>query len=152
VTIAFACRRVFPAAWVVPYWVAQLAGAIGAALLLQAMFGNVSAGGTYPIAKPAGEHHPQYGDGAPEHRPQRRHRCWFDSRATRFVREPDQRRVDEPGALAWPDVVGADYAAWWVYIVGPVIGGAIAVIIIGLVRGLPDKQERDAAQGGGLPS
>jgi hypothetical protein len=28
---------------------------------------------------------------------------------------------------------------------------AIAVIIIGAVRGLPDKEEREAAQGGALP-
>ena len=44
----------FPAGWVVPYWVAQFAGAICAALFLQAMFGDVSAGGNYPIAKPGG--------------------------------------------------------------------------------------------------
>ena len=31
------------------------------------------------------------------------------------------------------------------------IGAAIAVTIIGAVRGLPDKEEREAAQGGALP-
>ena len=30
-------------------------------------------------------------------------------------------------------------------------GAAIAVGIIGAVRGLPDKEEREAAQGGALP-
>ena len=34
---------------------ARFAGAICAALLLQAMFGHVSAGGNYPIAKPGGD-------------------------------------------------------------------------------------------------
>ena len=38
-----------------PYWVAQFAGAISAALFLQALFGDVSAGGNYPIAKPGGD-------------------------------------------------------------------------------------------------
>ena len=38
-----------------------------------------------------------------------------------------------------------------VYVAGPVIGAAIAVMVIGLVRGLPDKEERDAAEGGALP-
>jgi aquaporin Z len=38
-----------------------------------------------------------------------------------------------------------------VYVAGPVIGAAIAVAIIGLVRGLPDKEEREAAEGGDLP-
>jgi len=33
----------------------------------------------------------------------------------------------------------------------PVIGATIAVAIIGAVRGLPDKEEREAAQGGALP-
>ena len=55
VTFAFASRRVFPAGWVVPYWVVQFGGAICAALFLQAMFGDVSAGGNYPIAKPGGD-------------------------------------------------------------------------------------------------
>jgi aquaporin Z len=54
VTTAFAARGVFPAWWVVPYWVAQFAGAIGAALFLQAMFTHVAAGGNYPIATPGG--------------------------------------------------------------------------------------------------
>jgi len=55
VTTAFAARRVFPAQWVVPYWVAPFAGAIGAALFLQAVFGHVAAGRNYPIATPGGD-------------------------------------------------------------------------------------------------
>ncbi len=53
VTFAFASRRVFPSAWVVPYWVVQFAGAICAALFLQVMFGHVSAGGNYRLPSPA---------------------------------------------------------------------------------------------------
>jgi hypothetical protein len=56
-----------------------------------------------------------------------------------------------PARTLGPDIVGNDYTGWWVYIAGPVIGAAIAVAIIGAVRGLPDKEERDAAQGGALP-
>ena len=56
-----------------------------------------------------------------------------------------------PARTLGPDIVGNDYTGWWVYIAGPVIGAAIAVMIIGAVRGLPDKEERDAAQGGALP-
>jgi aquaporin Z len=56
-----------------------------------------------------------------------------------------------PARSLGPDIVGADYAGWWVYIAGPVTGAAIAVIIIGLVRGPPDRQERAAAQGGESP-
>jgi aquaporin Z len=50
-----------------------------------------------------------------------------------------------------PAAVGNDYTGWWVYVAGPVIGAAIAVMIIGLVRGLPDRAERQAAQGADLP-
>ena len=56
-----------------------------------------------------------------------------------------------PARTLGPDIVGNNYTGWWVYIAGPVIGAAIAVVIIGLVRGLPDKEEREAAEGGDLP-
>ena len=55
VTFGFTARGVFPAKWVVPYWVVQFGGAICAALFLQLMFGDVSAGGNYPISTPGGE-------------------------------------------------------------------------------------------------
>ncbi len=55
IAVARAGRRVFQAAWVVPYWVAQLAGAIAAALFLQAMFGHVSAGRAHPTARLGGD-------------------------------------------------------------------------------------------------
>jgi aquaporin Z len=56
-----------------------------------------------------------------------------------------------PARSLGPDIVGADFTGWWVYVVGPVIGGLIAVIIITMLRGLPDKAERAAAEGGDLP-
>lgn len=54
VTLAFAARGTFHKAWVVPYWVAQLAGALVGAWFLQLMFGHVAAGGNYPVASPGG--------------------------------------------------------------------------------------------------
>ena len=56
-----------------------------------------------------------------------------------------------PARTLGPHIAGNDYTGWWVYIAEPVIGAAIAVMIIGLVRGLPDKEERAAAEGGALP-
>ena len=56
-----------------------------------------------------------------------------------------------PARTLGPDIVGNDYTGWWVYIAGPVIGAAIAVAIIMAVRGLPKKEEREAAEGGDLP-
>jgi aquaporin Z len=56
-----------------------------------------------------------------------------------------------PARTLGPDIVANNYTGWWVYIAGPLLGAAIAVIIISIVRGLPNKKERDAAQGGALP-
>jgi len=56
-----------------------------------------------------------------------------------------------PARTLGPDIVGHDYTGWWIYIAGPVIGAAIAVAIINAARGPPDKEEREAAQGGSLP-
>ncbi len=48
VTAAFAVGRHFPAARVLPYWAAQVAGAIAGAALLQATLGDVPLGVTHP--------------------------------------------------------------------------------------------------------
>src|SRR6266536_1833022 len=56
-----------------------------------------------------------------------------------------------PARTLGPDIVGANFTGWWVYVFGDLIGAAIAVLIIVLVRGLPDKAEREAAEGGALP-
>jgi aquaporin Z len=55
-----------------------------------------------------------------------------------------------PARTLGPDIVSTDFTGWWVYIAGPVIGAAIAVAIITAARGLPVKEEREAAQGGAL--
>ena len=56
-----------------------------------------------------------------------------------------------PARSLGPDIVSTDYTGWWVYVLGPVIGAVIAVIIIGLVRGLPGRSEQAAAEGDDLP-
>ena len=167
VTFAFASRRVFPAGWVVPYWVVQFGGAIGAALFLQAMFGDVSAGGNYPIAKPGGDWRSLVMEtvltailvsiilNTATGGRSIGHNAAIAVGSTvallGLFASPISGASMNPARTLGPDIVGNDYTGWWVYIAGPVIGAAIAVIIIGAVRGLPDKEERDAAQGGALP-
>jgi aquaporin Z len=56
-----------------------------------------------------------------------------------------------PARTLGPDIAGNDYIGWWVYVAGPVIGAAIAVIIIGAVRGRPAPTERTSAEAGALP-
>ena len=49
VSLAFALKRLFPVASLVPYWAAQAAGGLAAALAVRALFGSaVSAGVTRP--------------------------------------------------------------------------------------------------------
>lgn len=55
-----------------------------------------------------------------------------------------------PARTLGPDIVGVNFSAWWVYVLGDTIGAVIAVMLIGLVRGLPDRAETDAAEGSAL--
>ncbi len=167
VTLAFASRRVFPWAWVVPYWVVQLAGAIAAAVFLQAMFGHVSAGGTYPIARPGGDWRSLVMEivltailvsiilNTATGGRSIGHNAAIAVGSTvallGLFASPISAASMNPARSLGPDIVGSDYTGWWVYIAGPAVGAAIAVMIISLVRGLPDKEEREAAEGGALP-
>jgi aquaporin Z len=167
VTAAFAGRGVFPSQWVVPYWVAQFAGAICAGLFLQGMFGNVSAGSNYPIAKPGGDWRSlvmeavltailvsiilNTATGARSIG----HNAAIAVGATvallGLFASPISGASMNPARTLGPDIVASDYNGWWIYIAGPLIGACIAVAIINAVRGLPDKDERVAAEGGALP-
>ena len=167
VTFAFASRRVFPREWVLPYWIVQFAGAVCAAWFLQVMFGNVSAGGNYPIAKPGGDwrsfvmetvltailvsvilntatggrsigHNAAIAVGS-------------TVALLGLFASPISGASMNPARTLGPDIVSTDYTGWWVYIAGPVLGAVIAVIIITAVRGRPVTEEWEAAEGGALP-
>src|SRR5215471_8870780 len=167
VTFAFASRRVFPMNWVVPYWVVQFAGAICAAWFLQVMFGNVSAGSNYPIARPGGDwrsfvmetvltailvsiilntatggrsigHNAAIAVGS-------------TVALLGLFASPISGASMNPARTLGPDIVSTDFTGWWVYIAGPVLGAAIAVVIISAVRGRPVTEEWEAAEGGALP-
>jgi aquaporin Z len=167
VTAAFTARGVFPTRWMVPYWAAQLAGAIGATLFLQAMFTHVSAGGTYPIATPGGDWRSLVMETvltailvsvilntATGHRSIGHNAAIAVGGTVALLglfASPISGASMNPARSLGPDIVSTDFTGWWIYIAGPVLGALIAVAIIGVVRGLPDKQEREAAQGGALP-
>jgi aquaporin Z len=167
VTAAFAGRGVFPASWVVPYWVVQLGGAICAALFLQLMFGNVDAGGNYPITTPGGDWRSLVMEtvltailvsiilNTATGSRSIGHNAAIAVGSTvallGLFASPISGASMNPARTLGPDIVSTNFTGWWVYIAGPVIGAGIAVMIIGLVRGLPNKDERDAAEGGALP-
>ena len=167
VTFGFTARGVFPARWVLPYWVAQFAGAICAALFLQAMFTHVAAGGNYPISKPGGDWRSlvmetvltailasvilNTATGARSIGHNAAIAVGSTVALLGLFASPISGASMNPARTLGPDIVGNDYTGWWVYVAGPVLGAAIAVAIIGLVRGLPDRSEREAAEGGSLP-
>jgi aquaporin Z len=167
VTLAFTARRVFKAIWAVPYIAVQLAGAVCAALFLQYMYTHVAAGGNYPIARPGGEWRSLVMETlltailvtvilntATGYR-SIGHNAALAVGATfallGLFASPISGASMNPARSLGPDIVGWDFTGWWVYVAGPVAGAAIAVVIISLLRGLPDTAEREAAEGGALP-
>ena len=167
VTFAFTIRGVFPTKWVVPYWVVQFAGAICAALFLQVMFGDVSTGGNYPITTPGGDWKSLVMEivltailvsvilnTATGHRSIGHNAAIAVGSTVALLglfASPISGASMNPARTLGPDIVAANFNGWWVYVIGDLAGAAIAVIIIMLVRGTPDKAEREAAQGGALP-
>jgi MIP family channel proteins len=165
VTIAFYGRGVFPLRWVAPYWAAQFAGAICGALFLQAMFSHVTAGGTYPISTPGGVWRAFFMEivmtailvsvilhTATGHR-SIGHNAASAAGATvallGLFASPIGGSSENPARTLGPDIVGVNFTGWWAYVAGELIGVVIAVSLIAIVRGMPDKAERMAAQGGG---
>jgi aquaporin Z len=167
VTLAFAGRGVFKVAWVLPYVAVQLAGAVSAAVFLQGMYGHVAAGGNYPIAKPGGDWRSLVMEivltailvsvilnTATGYR-SIGHNAALAVGATvallGLFASPISGASMNPARTLGPDFVSLNFTGWWIYVVGPIAGAAIAVMLIGLVRGLPGKKERGAAEGDALP-
>ncbi len=167
VTLAFAGRGVFKIAWVLPYLVVQFAGAIAAALFLQGMYSHVDAGGNYPIAKPGGDWRSLVMEivltailvsvilnTATGYRSIGHNAALAVGSTVALLglfASPISGASMNPARTLGPDIVSFNFTGWWIYVIGPVVGASIAVLIIGLVRGLPDKEERGAAEGDALP-
>jgi aquaporin Z len=167
VTFAFTGRGVFPRAWVIPYWAAQFAGAISGALFLQAVFGDVSAGGNYPIATPGGQWRAFVMEivltailvtvilhTATGHRSIGHNAAIAVGSTVALLglfASPISGSSMNPARTLGPDIVGAHFTGWWVYVFGDLIGATIAIVIIIMVRGRPVEKETEAAEGDALP-
>ena len=167
VTLAFTARGVFRAVWALPYIVVQLAGAICAALVLQAMYSHVAAGSNYPISKPGGEWRSLVMEAiltailvtvvlntATGYRSIGHNAALAVGSTVALLglfASPISGASMNPARTLGPDIVAWDFTGWWIYVVGPLAGAIIAVGLIGLVRGLPGRAEEEAAEGGALP-
>jgi aquaporin Z len=167
VTVAFAARRVFKTAWVLPYIAVQLLGACAAAAFLQAMFVSAKYGGNYPVATHGGEWrsfvmetlltailvtvilHTATGARSIGHN------AALAVGATvallGLFASPISGASMNPARTLGPDIVSGTFTGWWVYLAGPLLGACIAVALIRLVRGRPNKNEIGAAEGDVLP-
>jgi aquaporin Z len=52
-----------------------------------------------------------------------------------------------PARTIGPDLVALDFTVTWVYIVGPLLGGGLAIIFDRLLHGPPSSVGATAAQG-----
>lgn len=55
-----------------------------------------------------------------------------------------------PARTFGPDLVGANFADYWVYVVGPIAGAALAVVVAFVLRGPGGGRAGSAAAQGGL--
>ena len=131
------------------------------------MFGDVSAGGNYPITTPGGNWRSlvmetvltailvsiilNTATGAPSIGHNAAIAVGSTVALLGLFASPISGASMNPARTLGPDIVAIDYTGWWVYIFGPLIGAAVAVAIVDVVRGLPNKEEREAAEGGALP-
>ena len=60
---------------------------------------------------------------------------------------PFEGAAMNPARALGPDVALGDLSSWWVYLVGPMAGAAIAVVIARVLRGPAKAQEARAAMG-----
>jgi len=164
VSLAFAVRRLVPVTWLVPYWAAQLAGAVLACVLVRALFGD---------AIRAGVSTPHVPDGtavaieailtwllvvvilgtADRHRivgPNAALAVGATIALCGLIALPIEGASMNPARSAGPALVSGDLGNLWIYILGPLIGAALAVVLTRFLHGrAPDAggTAEEAARG-----
>jgi aquaporin Z len=164
VTVAFAVRRVFPWGRVPGYVLAQLSGSVAACCLLRAMFGPVAEiGATLPgpgvgdaqavlieLVLTAGLISVIIGTAS-----EGRNVGGLSAVAVGgyvvlagLWSSPLTDASMNPARSLGPEVVSGDLNAWWIYVVGPLAGASVAVVIAYLLRGSGGEEPaKEAAQG-----
>jgi len=164
VTLAFTLRREFPRAWLGPYWLAQLAGAVAAAALLRGLLGDAAAAGiTSPkVVEPAvaagleivltailvtvilgtADRYALIGPNAAI-------AVGATIALCGLVALPIEGASMNPARSAAPAIVFGELGSLWIYLVGPALGALVAVLIARLLHGPAPAGEppREAAMG-----
>jgi MIP family channel proteins len=161
VSFAFSLRRVFPWRRLPLYWLAQIIGAVLAALLLQNLLGDVKhLGATTPhvpdhqallmeialttilvfVALSTATLHRVVGPNAAI-------AVGATVALCNLFAKPISDASMNPARSLGPALVGSHYAHLWIYLAGPLVGSAIAVVLVFLIHGLPKRGEEEAASG-----
>ncbi|HLG68182.1 MAG TPA: aquaporin [Acidimicrobiales bacterium] len=163
VTLSFAARGNFPWSRVPGYILAQLVGAIAASLLLRALFGTaghlgatlpgpgISSGtalvvealltlglvsvilGTASGARNVGANAALAVGG-------------YIALAGLWAAPVSGASMNPARSFA-PELLAGEWTSWWAYVVGPIVGGVLAVGIAWILRGPPSPAANVAAQG-----
>ncbi|HEY7132104.1 MAG TPA: aquaporin [Candidatus Limnocylindrales bacterium] len=158
VTLAFGLKRLVPAAWVPAYWLAQAIGAVGAALLLRLLFGAaIDAGVTRPklvdastavvieavltlllvtVILGTADRFRVVGPNAAL-------AVGATIALCGLVALPIEGASMNPARSLGPAVVAGDLGDLWVYVLGPAIGAAGAVVLTVFLHG---TMVRDGAE------
>jgi MIP family channel proteins len=162
VTLVFAVRRDFPKALVLPYWTAQFAGAIGAALTLRSLFGTVRDVGInrldvvtdargfiieivitillVVVTLNAAHEHSLIGTQAAI-------AVAATMAACRMVAGELTGASMNPARSVGPAVVSGVFSDLWVFVAGPVVGAVAALAITVGLRPHRNRDEFEAARG-----
>ena len=163
VTLAFAVKGLFPATWVLPYWAAQAVGAVGAATLLRILFGDaISAAVSTPhVAAPTAVVIELVltlllvtvilgtADRARVVGPDAAIGVGATIALCGLIALPIEGASMNPARSLGPALVAGDLRDSWIYVLGPLIGALLAVVLTRLLHGPTrnDPEAEEAAQG-----
>lgn len=160
VTYSFAIRRAFPVWKVFPYVAAQFTGAIIASLFVFLLIGQsdlVSRHDSFlewqrffaeslascvlllVILGTANKHKVTGSNAAIA--------VAFAILVGHIIAEPISGAGMNPARTLGPAIVAGNYTDWWIYLFAPLFGASIAVIVISILQGSCNHDERESAEG-----
>jgi aquaporin Z len=166
VTLAFTVRRLFPLPWLLPYWLAQVAGAVLAGLTLRLLFGGAAEAGVsaphidlgaalglevlltlilLTVILGTADRYQVVG-------PDAAIAVGATIALCGLVALPLEGASMNPARSLGPGIATGQLGDLWLYVVGPVIGGAVAVALATFLHGpvsAADPKPREAARGKG---
>ena len=162
ITITFALRRQFPWSRVPGYIGAQLVGATLAALVLELLYGGIANGRTVPgtdiepVTAMLNEFLLTLGlasvvlgvtDGPRNVGTNAALAFGLYIALAGMWGAPISGASMNPARTIGPDLIALDFTVTWVYIVGPLLGGVVAIVFDRLLHGPPSSVGASAAQG-----